>query len=141
MSVLTRGSRITHYAPSHFISSSNNLCMRFWAPCAASQDFNVDVRVDPLGGRRNDSPAGANPAAILVREGIVDVSDILAVLNSPKLAPGKSNRNCVQAVCSLEGYSFRDPLVAMYNLSSQPDKQIAVVIFQQARRGSSRATR
>ncbi len=94
----------------------------------------MDTRVDPWASRRNDEPAGKIPAAILVRDGIVNLADIVAVLNSDKLHPGKQNRLCVQAVCAMEGYSFRDFLVSLYNLSAQPDKQIAVVLFQQVGR-------
>ncbi len=101
------------------------------AQCAL-QDFNVDIRVDLQGGRVMDKPSGRCPAAIFVRDGVVDLSDIDSLMKAKRVPAGKEYKTVLVTVMSLNGYSFRDFLVALHNLSQQYQKHLAVVLFQQA---------
>ena len=101
---------------------------------SAPQDFSVDLRVDIQGCRNVDSPMGRHPATILVRDGIVDISDIDALVKSGRVPMDKEYKPTILAVMELQNYTFRDFLVALHNLSLQYRKYLAGVLYQQATR-------
>eukprot|EP00959_Pyramimonas_sp_CCMP1952_P439865 9208714-Pyramimonas_sp.AAC.1 len=64
--------------------------LRIASPCQSPlQDFEVPLRVDLDAGRDGDAPRGKNPAVLVVRGGVVDISGIAAIYHSDQCPKGR----------------------------------------------------
>ncbi len=104
----------------------------FLCPLPPLQDFNIEMRIDYHAVRNGDKPQGANPVTVLVRDGQVDLSDMVTLVGMGKVPAGKPAADCMQRVLELAGYSVRDFVVALFNLAQSSHMELAYVLFSQA---------
>lgn len=102
--------------------------------CSRRQDFHIDARVDATAGRNGDAPYGRNPCSIVVRDNVVDLSDIHALVAKGQVGNGKHAHSAMVAVSKLHGVTFRNFLISLFNLAQESHKELAVVLFQQVAR-------
>lgn len=99
-----------------------------------SQDFEIELRVDPFAMNMNDRLYGRNPAVFYVRQGKADLASIRDIVDFQLTPSGRHMASNMSEILALDRFSFIDFYKAMFNLSQREHRLLIQKVFGQAPR-------